>query len=134
MKDLREAIDKAVFADVNHEERYELLRERILRDPTAFKDNYRESLCYLLALNLDCYNHITDLYDFEENCIIPDAVNSAWQTSSSRRTTDLAFNLFTGSCLWCEGEESRCAVSEIFNCDYAPYFMEAVKIWAYAVF
>lgn len=135
MKDLKTAIDSAVFADAAHKEHYEALRERILRDPTAYTDNYREALCYLLALNEDCYNHINDLYDFSEYAIIPDGINKAWQTSSSTKTTRLAFNLFTSSCMWCdEGTERYCAVDEIFNSSYAPYFVEAVKLWGYSVF
>jgi len=135
MKDLKTAIDRAIFADDAHRARYEELRGRVLIDPTKYNDHYREALSYLLALNIDCYDNVHDLYNFKEHSIIPEGISEEWQTGTSKKTTRLAFNLYSSSCLWCEeGTEHYCAVDEIFNCDYAPYFVEAVKIWGYTVF
>lgn len=135
MSNLKAMIDSAVFADDDHKDRFETLRRRAGLDTGRYYDVYRETLFYLLSLDKNCYNHISDLYDFKNREIIPGGVNKEWQTSSSVKTTRLAFNLFTAGCMWCdEGTERYCAVDEIFSCNYAPYFLEAVKLWKYSAF
>lgn len=124
---LQQAITAAAFKDAAHKQRFDQLRADIVIYGGG--DPYRESLCYLLALSEDTYKHRTDLYDTTDGEIIPDGINKEWQTGTTLKLTRLAFNLFTGHCSWCDTDTERlCAVSDIFNCSYAPYFVEAVKI------
>ncbi len=43
------------------------------------------------------------------------------------KTTRLAFNLFTDNTLWTDESEHLSPV-ELFSCDYAPYYWQAIKI------
>lgn len=89
-------------------------------------DTYHQSLFYTLAIDKDCRNHIHDLYDFENDCIICNGLSQEWQTSGSDLTTRLAFNLWNGFSQ--VGYENESTPSELFAYEYAPYFFEAIKI------
>ena len=67
------------------------------------------------------------LYDFEDGCIHSDALAAAWQTGTSMKTTRLAFNLFTDNTAWTDDPEWLAPV-ELFSCEYAPYYWQALKI------
>lgn len=112
------------FRDEEHEQKYAALLKRM---DAADYDVYRTALAYTLTVDEVCRQHLSDLYDFEENCICPDAIGADWQTSTSLKTTRLAFNLFNDGTAWTE-EPERLAPAEIFCCNYAPYYIEAIKI------
>lgn len=123
-----------IFYNIDHEKNYEATLN--LMKP---KDCYHKSLAYLLTLDTVCYEHIRELFDFLDNSIIPEGLYAAWQTSTSKRTSRLAFNLWNGYCS--DGEtyiandgfeddlpSSYYSVSSIFCCQYAPYYWEAIKL------
>ena len=112
------------FKDEEHEQAYATLLKRMDSDEP---DVYCLALAYLLTLDVVCREHLSDLYDFEDSCICPDAIGAEWQTGTSLKTTRLAFNLFNGGTAWTE-EPERLAPAEIFCCDYAPYYWEAIEI------
>lgn len=102
-------------------------------------DVYRISLAYLLTLDTACRKHINDCFDFNDGVIKIEALNQPWQTSTSLKTTRLAFNLWNGCCD--DGEEytdndgynvplpsSKYAVDEIFSSSLAEYYWQAVKL------
>lgn len=102
-------------------------------------DVYHLSMAYLLALDTVTRRHVNDIFDFSEDCIKPDALQEPWQTGTSRKTTRLAFNLWNGCCT--DGEtytdedgytadlpSGNYSVSDIFSCNYAPYYWEAIKL------
>ena len=98
-------------------------------------DVYRRALVYTLGICEDTRRHFSELYNIDKQSIKPGAVNAGWQTSGSVRVTKLAFNLFTDNIVTAnrEGREDyrecqQYSVSDIFCCEYAPYFVEAVKI------
>lgn len=114
-------------------------RTNYLMERMDIRDAYHKVLAYLFALDDVCYNHIDDLFDFEENAIFPDAINEPWQTAISRKTTRLAYNLWNGCCT--DGEHyydinnvckelpsCNYTVDGIFDCSYAFYFWNAIKI------
>ncbi len=113
------------FKDKSHEESYcEVLR---LMDDY---DVYHEVFAYLITLDVVCRKHVCDLYDFEERCLKLNPLDHCWQTSTSRKTTALAYNLYTGVTLWCEEEDaSCCSVAEVMNCSYGPYYWEAIRFF-----
>ncbi len=102
-------------------------------------DVHHISVAYLLTLDSVCRQHIDECFNFDDDGIIPDAIVQGWQTTISKKTTRLAFNLWNGYCF--DGEPSinqeGCipdmpshyyAVDEIFACSLAPYYWEAIKL------
>lgn len=89
-------------------------------------DCYHQSVAYLFALDDKCRKHITDLFDYAQDNICPSALYQSWQSDSSQRTTRLALNLWYG--YYDEYEAKYSTPVEIFNCSFAPYYYEAIKL------
>lgn len=114
-----------IFRDRTHNNEFRFLVKRM----NAEYGVYRLALAYLFTADTVCLEHIEELYDFEDDCIDPTALNKSWQTSTSLKTTRLAFNLYTDSTLFCSEDEVKyISVANIFCCELAPYYWEAVKI------
>lgn len=102
----------------------------IIKDP-----EYRAAL-YLLALDEVTREHATEIFDFDNLCIIPKSINSKWQTGTSANTTRLLFNLYNYSIhedTTNEGEQIagsgyNYTPAVIFACSYAPYYTQALKL------
>ncbi len=109
------------FRTDQHREAYKeyMLKSRIY-------DSYHRSLFYTLAIDDECRKHINEIYDFENQRIIPESLNNQWQTNSSFKTELLAFNLYNGYIDEVIPELS--SPFELFACDYVEYFSEAIKI------
>ena len=99
-------------------------------------DVYHTSVAYLLALDNECYRHIDSLFDFEEHLIKPyGALNQAWQTGTSAKTTRLMFNLWCGSYEDYDLDKKeikdsarKYTVDEIFSSSLAIWYFEAIKL------
>ena len=122
------------FRNMTHETNYHFIRTLMKKS-----DIERKVLAYLFSLDVVCCIHIREIYDFDENTIIPNALDKEWQTSTSRKTTRLAFNLFNGCCS--DGEtyigsdtfeellpSAYFTPVNLFCCEYAPYYIEALKM------
>lgn len=83
------------FINEKHKERFYKLLKRSYISNT---DKERISLFFLLSIFNETYSNITDLYNFQENCIELEGLKKAWQTGGTTRITRLAFNLFNGYC------------------------------------
>lgn len=93
------------------------------------RDVYHRALAYLLTLDEVCCEHISEIYNFEKQEIIPDALSKAWNTSTSLKTMRLAFNLFTGHTRWSDDESpDLLSPSELFCSEYMMYYLEAIRI------
>lgn len=90
------------------------------------KDTYHQSLFYTLGIDNDCREHIVELFDFEKDCIMKKGLRGGWQTSGSDSTTRLAFNLWNGFVQ--DGFENESTPYELFACEHAPYFFEAMVL------
>ena len=94
-------------------------------------DPERKALAYLFAVDTVCFEHIRELYDFEGDCIKPDALDKGWQTGTSCKTTRLAFNLYNSFCSD-RFENDMPSVSftpvELFCSEYSEYYVEALRI------
>ena len=66
------------------------------------------------------------IFDFEQDRIKPDGLHEGWQTGGTVRITRLAFNLWNGYTE--QGEERMSTPYEMFDCSFAPYFYEAIKL------
>lgn len=100
----------------------------------ARQDCYHRAVAYLMALDAEIRKHPRDVFDFNEDCILPEtALRHGWQTGTSQKTTRLLMNLWNG---WANdfdknGDAFSSAlytVDEIFCCSYAPYYWEAIKL------
>ena len=122
------------FRDEEHERNY-----NFILDMMPYSDIERKALAYLFALDTVCFEHIRDLYDFSDNCILLSGLDKGWQTGTSGRTTRLAFNLYNSHCsdgetyIGSDGIEdslpSACySPAYLFCCEYAKYYVEALKI------
>ena len=122
------------FRDKEHEKNY-----NFILDMMPYSDIERKALAYLFALDTVCFEHIRDLYDFSDNRIMLSGLDKGWQTGTSKRTTRLAFNLYNSYCsdgetyIGSDGIEdslpSACySPAYLFCCEYAKYYVEALKI------
>lgn len=105
-------------------------------------DVYEKALIYTLGICGDTRIRFDSLYDKSAGINIDaDCVRAPWQTSGSLRVIRLAANLFTGRTPTAisydakdkelvNAEECQLySVSDIFSySEYAPYFLQAVKI------
>lgn len=124
--------DGIIFISEAHEKfYYEKLKE------VRYQDEYHMALCYCLGINSDTRKHIDSIYSFETGCVRPECLQASWQTSGSMKVVRMAFNLY------CNGTPSvdedtttdeqlyecrQYSVEELFCCEYAPYFWQAVQI------
>lgn len=105
--------------------------EKMVARTHSQKDSYRKALFYVLGLTAETRNNINTLYDFKEKGILFDGLNgpkSAWQTGTSIRITQLAFNLYNGYCGETDAEAANFTPENLFCDCLLPYMLEAVKI------
>lgn len=126
-----------IFYDEEHEELFNKLCKKM-----PYLDGYHLSLAYLLTMDNVLREHISALYDVRKDVIIFEGLNKPFQTHTSKKTTRLAFNLWDGSVYDSDPPETYIneddekayvpskyyAPDSIFNCTYAPYYFEAIKM------
>lgn len=109
------------FMDKEHENFYSQMLGR-----TARHDAYHRAFFYTVGMGRDTRRNIQDLFDFTEDCIKPEGLEKSWQTGGTNRLCRLAFNLWNG---WVEeGKERLSSPNELFDCGYAPYLFEAIRL------
>jgi len=99
----------------------------------AYLDEYHRAAAYLLSLDNVLRDHIIEVFSFNRDEIKPEALQASWQTGTSRKTTRLLFNLWNG--YNAEGEpieeeqiSANYTPENIFCCEYAPYYWQAIKL------
>ena len=90
------------------------------------KDCYHQAFFYVMRISEETRMNIGQMFDFKNDCIIPEGMHGGWQTSGTVKVCNLAFNLWNGFAE--EGRERFCTPEELFCCGYAPYFMEGIKL------
>ncbi|MEK4106984.1 DUF6075 family protein [Paenibacillus sp. FSL R10-2791] len=108
------------FKDIEHEQFY----EGNLRMTNIPHDPYHKALFYTLGLSPETRQHITDLYDHQENYIRLEGLHAGWQTGSTLKITRLAFNLFNGF-----NGDSELNPDRPRN--YSPYFLFDTNLMSY---
>lgn len=102
-------------------------------------DIYHNCLWYLIGVSNITRSHVSDLYDFDNRCIRPEALHAGWQTSATQALTRLAFDLYHGDpvlpkpemdteCL--EKELTLYSISNIFSRlnEWMLYAMNAISL------
>lgn len=121
-----------IFASDSHEKfYYEKLRE------VRHQDVYHKALCYCLGICNDTRRNIYHIYDFNSGCVKTECLHEGWQTSGSMKVVRMAFNLYcNGMPSVFDYEEAekqidecgKYSAEELFCCDYAPFFWQAIQI------
>ena len=70
--------------------------------------------------------NINRMFDFKNEWVMPEGMHGGWQTSGTVRVCQLAFNLWNGYSGERQGDEFT--PNDLFCCEFAPYFMEGIKI------
>lgn len=114
-----------IFNDKKHETLYSELCSRM-----KYLDCYHRSVAYLLALDNVVREHISDVFDFQEDIIIRSAFRHGWQTGTSRCTVSLMFNLWNGYTGESPEDANGFTVDSIFSgsYSYAPFYWQAIKL------
>ena len=89
-------------------------------------DCYHRAFFYVMGIAPETRANIRQMFDFKQDCIEPEGMHGGWQTSGTVRVCRLAFNLWNGYAE--KGEERMSTPYEIFDCGYAPYFFEAIRL------
>lgn len=109
------------FASKEHEKFfYSMLKK------TGKTDSYHTAFFYCIGISDTTRQNVERVFDFEKQHIKPEGLYEGWQTGGSVRLTRLAFNLWNG---YIEtGKERLSTPYEMFDCGYAPYFFEAIRL------
>lgn len=109
------------FANEEHKAFY-----RKMLGATRKIDVFHKAFFYTIGISSETRTNIRTLFDLKEDCIKPEGLSAPWQTGSTCRLCRLAFNLWNG---WTdEGNENRSTPYWLFDCSYAPYFFEAIRL------
>lgn len=85
-------------------------------------DSYHRALIYILTAVPALRNNIDACFNFEKDEIKPESLAAGWQTSGTTKLTRLAYNLWNGY------DDKSCTPYDLFDCSFAPYMYEAVKL------
>ncbi len=109
------------FRSKEHRQFFQEMLER-----SRYKDCNHQSFFYCVGISESARMNIGRLFDFQRDRIKPEGLYDGWQTGGTIRLTRLAFNLMEGYVE--EGQERMYSPYELFDCGYAPYFFEAIRL------
>lgn len=88
-------------------------------------DSFHRAFFYVMGISPQTRANINQMFDFRRDSITPDGIRGGWQTSGSMKVCNLAFNLWNG---YTGTENDSVSPYELFDCEYAPFFIEGIKI------
>lgn len=97
-----------------------------MMDRSKVNDCYHRAFFYVMGIADETRKNITAMFDFKNDWIVPEGMHGGWQTSGTVKVCHLAFNLWNGYAE--EGRERYSTPEELFCCEFAPYFMEGIKV------
>jgi len=110
-----------MFKSKEHQQFYiDMMRE------CEVNDTYHQAFFYVMGIAEETRKNINQLFNFGGNQIDFSGLEGQWQTSSTKRACFLAFNLWNGYA----GEEhdADCSPNHLLCCEFAPYFIEGIKL------
>ena len=60
------------------------------------KDCYHQAFFYVMGISEETRMNIGRMFDFKNDCIVPEGMYGGWQTSGTVKVCHLAFNLWNG--------------------------------------
>lgn len=117
----REDMAEIKFTSKEHESFYKTMLQK-----SGNSDSYHRAFFYCIGISDTMRRNVGRIFDFEQDRIKPEGLHEGWQTGGTVRITRLAFNLWNGYME--QGEEHMSTPYEMFDCSYAPYFYEAIKL------
>ena len=118
---MKEEYQSIRFSSKEHKDFYSQTLIKIYNN-----DSYHRAFFYAMGICEETRRNINTLFDFKEDSIKPEGLSAAWQTGGTRRLCRLAFNLWNG---WTEEGNEQCSTPyELFDCSFAPYFFEAIRL------
>ena len=120
------------FSDNEHREFW----NQMYKEMKVFKKQnvYYKSIIYVLGICKTTRDNFSNIFNFKDGEININSLNAPYQTSTSAKVTRMAFSLWNGCNYDSEKDiesdtpSSNYNVGEIFNCNYAPFFYEGIKI------
>lgn len=109
------------FASKEHKEFYIMMLQK-----SGNSDSFHRAFFYCVGISDTARRNVNQVFDFRNDRIKPDGLHEGWQTSGTMRLIRLAFNLWNGYTE--QGAERMSTPYEMFDCSYAPYFYEAIKL------
>lgn len=85
-------------------------------------DSYHRALIYTLTAVPALRNNIDACFDFAKDEIKPESLAAGWQTTGTTKLTHFAYNLWNGY------DDKSCTPYDLFDCSFALYMYEAVKL------
>ena len=113
-------MNKPIFASDQHRAFYDRCMARVRNDC------YHRALFYLIGVSADTRKMVGSIFDFDEDCIHPEALHSGWQTDGTYQLCLLAFNLWNG---YTDADRKWTTTpEELLCCSFAPYMLEGIKL------
>ena len=109
------------FTSKEHENFYKEMLQK-----SGNSASYHRAFFYCIGISDTTRRNVSRIFDFERDRIKLDGLHEGWQTGGTVRLTRLAFNLWNGYVE--QGEERMSTPYEMFDCSYAPYFYEAIRL------
>ena len=81
---------------------------------------------YVMGIAPETRIHIDQMFDFENDCIVPAGMCGGWQTSGTVKICRFAFNLWNNYVE--DGQEKHFTPEDLLCCEFAPYFIEGIKV------
>ena len=110
-----------IFSSAAHEEFYQDMLMRC-----GNRDSYHQAFFYCMGIAAETRENIHSLFDLENDRVRFKGLKEGWQTGGSIRLCRLALNLWNGHLG--KGEERLYTPYALFDCSFAPYFMQAVQL------
>ena len=114
-------MDQIIFSSAAHERFYKDMLKKC-----GNGDCYHQAFFYCMGIAAETRENISSLFDFQDDCIRFGGLEQGWQTGGSIRLCRLALNLWNGHLG--KGEERLYTPDALFDCSFAPYFMQAVQL------
>ena len=123
---------KVLFISEAHENFY---NEKL--NMVRYKDVYHKALIYCLGMNAEARSNVERIYDFKTGYVNTKCLSEGWQTSGIKKVVRMAINLYcngtpsTDDYMKPEDKIEECrayTVEELFCCEYAPFFWQAIQI------
>ena len=100
------------FRSKEHKQFFQEMLER-----SRYKDCNHQSFFYCVGISESARTNIDRLFDFQRDRIKTDGLYDGWQTGGTIRLTYVE-----------KGQERMYSPYELFDCGYAPYFFEAIRL------